>query len=141
MGNMIDIDMTILIQLVNFLITIVVLNYLLIKPVREQIAARSSLTAAYMADIEKFTADASEKISGYESALSEARAKAALTRDAIKAEGVATEQQLIEAAHSEASSYLQSSREETAREAKAAMDSLLKQVNTFATQAINKILG
>jgi F-type H+-transporting ATPase subunit b len=141
MGNMIDLDITLFIQLVNFLITVVVLNVLLIKPVREQIAARATLTSAYTADIEKFTAEASEKISGYEAALRESRAKAALAREAIKAEGLDQEKQLLEAAHSEAFTYLHSAREKTVKEAQAAMKSLRSQVNTFAAQAMNKILA
>lgn len=141
MGNMIMPDGTIFIQLVNFLITIVVLNYLLIKPVRNQIAARSALTASFTSDIEQFSSAAHEKISGYEAALAEARTKAALTREGIKAEGATREQELLKAAHAEASTYLQSSREATAKEAKAAMDSLLSQVDTFANKAMTKILG
>jgi len=141
MGNMIDVDYTVFIQLVNFLITIVVLNFILIKPVRQQISARNDLTAGYAADIEKFTAEASEKISGYEAALSEARAQASLSRDSIKSEGLAKEHELIQIAQNDAQAYLQSSREQTARDAKAAMGSLLSQVNDFANKAMKKILG
>ena len=141
MGNMIDLDITLFIQLVNFLITVVVLNFLLIKPVRDQIAARGSFTAAYTVDIEKFTTEASERISRYEAALSESRAKASLAREAIKAEGLAQEKRLLEAAHSEASTRLHASRETTAKEAKTAMKSLRSQVNAFAAQAMNKILA
>lgn len=141
MGNMIDLDPTLFIQLANFLITIVVLNFLLIKPVRDQISARKDLTAGYAADIENFTAEASQKLSTYEATLAEARAHAAVSRDAIKAEGLSKEQELLQAAHSEAQSFLLSSREQTAKDAKAAMSSLLSQVNDFAAKAMKKILG
>ena len=141
MDNMIELDHTILIQLVNFLITMVVLNYLLIKPVRNQIAARKELTHGYENEIEKFTAEASHKIADYERALSEARAQASLSREALKAEGAAEEQKLVQSAQSEAQAYLQTSREQVAKDAKTAMDSLLSQVNTFAEKAMSKILG
>ena len=72
MGNMIDLDVTIFVQLANFLITLVVLNYLLIKPVRDQIAARSALTSGYASDIERFTSQAEEKLSDSQTALQEA---------------------------------------------------------------------
>lgn len=141
MDNMIDLDPTLLVQLINFLITIVVLNFLLIKPVREHLAARNALTQGLAKDVASFTADADGKIKGYESALSEARSQASLTRDAVKAQGAAQEQELLNAAHAEAQRYLQSSREETARQAKAATDTLLSQVNAFAETAMKKILG
>lgn len=141
MGNMIDLDITLVVQLVNFLITIIVLNYLLIKPIREHLSARSALISSYTADIEHFTDEATQKISGYESALSDARAEAAREREAIKASAVAAEQETIKSAHAKAQAFLQSSRDETAKEAKAAMDALLSQVDGFAKQSMAKILG
>lgn len=141
MDNMIDLDVTIFIQLINFLITIVVLNFLLIQPVRKQLSARNALTSGYAADIEKFTSEASEKLSGYEAALADARAAAAQARDTIKAEGSAREMELVHKAQAEAQVFLQTSRDETAKDAQAAMNSLLSQVNDFAKTAMKKILG
>ena len=141
MGNMINLDSTLFIQMANFLITLVVLNFLLIRPVRQQIAARSALTSGYLSDIEKFNAEAAAKVSAYEGALTEARAKASLARDALKAEGQAQEQAMIQAAHSEAQAYLHSAKEQTAADAKAAMKTLLSQVNVYAAKAVDKILG
>lgn len=141
MGNMINIDITIVVQLVNFLIAVVALNYILIKPVREQIAARKDLTSGYASDIETFTADANQKLAGYESALAEARSQASSSREAIKAEGLARQQDVLEQAQNEAQAFLLSSREQTARDAKAATDALLSQVNVFADKAMKKILG
>jgi F-type H+-transporting ATPase subunit b len=141
MDNMISLDVTMFIQMVNFLITLVVLNYLLITPVREKIAERKALTSGYAGDIEKFTSAATEKLSKYEAALAEARTQAGQAREALKAQGAAREQEMLHAAHAEASAYLQSSREETAKETQAAMKTLLSQVNDLAAKAMSKILG
>lgn len=141
MDNMIDIDVTIVIQLINFLIAIVVLNFLLIKPVREHLASRQALTAGLAQEIDSFCAEASSKLGGYESAIAEARTQATQAREAVKAEGTAREQELLRAAQADAQSFLQSAREDTARQAKAASDTLLSQVNIFAEQAMKKILG
>jgi F-type H+-transporting ATPase subunit b len=141
MDNMIRLDWTLFIQMANFLITLVVLNYLLIKPVREQIAARKALTSGYAADIEAFSSNASEKLSGYETALAEARVQAGAARESIKAQGAAQEQKIIQAAHADAHSYLQSSRAETAKDVQAAMNTLLAQVNNLADKAASRILG
>jgi len=141
MDNMISLDVTMFIQMANFLITLVVLNYLLVKPVREQIAARKALTSGYAADIEAFSSKASEKLSGYEAALADARAQAGQARESIKAQGTAQEQEILQAAHADAHDYLQSSRAETAKEVQAAMKTLLAQVNDLAAKAASKILG
>ena len=141
MDNMISLDSTLFIQMANFLITLVVLNFLLIKPVRQQIAARSALTSGYLSDIEKFNAEAAAKVSAYEASLADARAKASLARDGLKAEGLAQEQSMLQSAHAEAQAYLQASKKQVAADAKAAMNTLLSQVNVYAAKAVDKILG
>ena len=80
MGNIIAVDETVFIQLANFLITVVVLNYLLIKPIRKQISIRREFALAQTSAIAAFSSDADAKIAAYESALSEARAAAAAAR-------------------------------------------------------------
>ena len=62
MGNIINLDSTFFFQLANFLITIVVLNILLIRPVRRQIAERADLTAGYLAQIERFNGEAEARL-------------------------------------------------------------------------------
>ena len=141
MGNMIDIDYTILIQLVNFLVTVVVLNFLLIKPIREQIANRRQFTLSQAAGIDAFTADANTKLTAYEAALSEARAAAIAAREGRKAEGHAKEQAIISAAQADAQKFLRAARDETDREAKTAMDTLRGQVNDFAAKAASRIFS
>jgi F0F1-type ATP synthase, subunit b len=141
MDNMINLDHTIFIQLVNFLITLVVLNFLLIRPVRNQIAERNTLVQTQSDHIADFTSQASEKLASYEKSLSEARSQASLARDALKAEGNVREHELLQAAQNEAQAYLQSSREEVAKDVKTAMNALQSQVNDFADKAIAKILG
>lgn len=141
MGNMIDLNFTLVIQLVNFLITLVVLNFILIRPVRDQIAARSALTSGYISDIEKFSSEASTKVSSYEAALADARSKASLARDALKSEGQAQEQAMLQVAHAETQAFLQSSKDKTAAEANAAKKALLSQVDDYAAKAVAKILG
>ena len=141
MDNMIDLDSTLLIQLVNFLVTLVVLNFLLIRPVREQISARGKLVEGYASDIEHFTAEADGRLKNYEAALAEARAQAGQAREALKQEGIAREQELVAAAHQDARVFLQNARADVAREAKAASDALLARVDEFAKKSLSKILG
>ena len=142
MGDMISIDKVILgIQLINFIITIVVLNYLLIRPVRSQIAARNSLIGGYAAQVEQFTTEASKKLSDYEAALAAARTEATAAREALKEEGQEREQALLAEAQADAQAFVQRERERTAADAKAAMGSLLAQVDVFAGKAVAKILG
>ncbi|MBG0777588.1 MAG: ATP synthase F0 subunit B [Desulfovibrionaceae bacterium] len=138
---MIDVDITLLIQLVNFLITLVVLNFLLVRPVREILRKRADRMAAMATDAEQFAASAEQKVKNYETALLEARQSAAAARDAMKAEGQAEEKRLLGEAGSDAAATLQKARDEVAGQVKAAMDELKGQVEALAAKAAAKVLG
>ena len=141
MGNLISFDNTFFIQLANFVVTLIVLNFLLVKPVRNQIAARKALTDGYAADVARFTQEAGAKLGGYEETLSAARVEASKSREAAKEEGRKREQEVLAKAQADTQAFLSASRAKTAQEMKAAGDALGSQVDAFASRAISKILG
>ena len=138
---MIDLDYSFLIQLVNFLITIFVLNTFLIRPIRTKIKERADFMAERMGEIEKFGDQAGGKLEAYEKALDEARKGATEVRLQCKAEAGAEETKLMEAANQQAASSLKAAREAIAAQAKDAMGKLTAEVNAFAKLAATKILG
>ena len=138
---MIDIDVTFFFQLVNFLITLVVLNFLLVKPIRGIIQKRKEHMDAVLVESENFATQAEDKLKNYEAALSEARTAGTEERMKMKDEGVAEEQAIVGAATAEAQEVLQNARKDVADQVKAAMDSLKGQVDTFADKAVGKVLG
>lgn len=138
---MINLDFTLLIQLVNFIVTLLVLNALLIRPIREIIKQRADKMSGLVGDTEGFLENANQKLSNYEAALSEARRGASAVREAKKEEGLTKEQELVTAASNEAQAILQASREQVAKDVKAAMDTLKGQVGALAEKATAKVLG
>ena len=85
---MLDLNITMLFQLANFLITLFVLNRLLIRPVRGIIAERKALMANLTGEAESFESKAQSRLDNYEAELTKARQKAAETfaaamRDAL----------------------------------------------------------
>ena len=84
---MIDIDRTFPIQLVNFLITIVGLNVLLIRPIRDKIKERNDLMAGQVGKIEGFNSSAEEKLKGYQTAIDAARQEGLEMRKQMRLEG------------------------------------------------------
>jgi F-type H+-transporting ATPase subunit b len=139
---MIDIHpIGILIQFVNFLITLIVLNLILFGPVREMIRKRKELMAGQMDSIEKFTADAAGKLKDYEEQLAAARKDGNEIRAQLRDEAVAEETKLLSAAGADAAETLKASRAEIDAQVKSAMDQLGKDVENFAAKATDKILG
>ncbi len=134
-------DKSILIQLVNFIITILVLNLLLFKPVRQVIKKRKDLMAEQMGSIEKFNEQAEVKVKDYEAALDTARREGVEVRSKFKDEGVSEETKILAAAGEEASGTLQGARAEIQQEMSAAMGKLKGEVDAYATKAAEKILG
>jgi F-type H+-transporting ATPase subunit b len=92
-------------------------------------------------DTEGFLDAANQKLSNYETALSEARRNASAVRDAQKEQGLAREQELVTAASEEAQAILQASRKQVAKDVQEAMETLKGQVGALAEKATAKVLG
>lgn len=136
-----DFNYTLLIQLANFLITLVVLNFLLIKPIREQIKQRKGLTDGFLNDISVFTSLAEEKLASYASELDKARQEAAATRDTQKNEGRSSEQAILQNAQQQAQQYLKESREKISAQVHAVEAELSGKIPAYAELVVSKILG
>jgi len=129
------------IQFVNFVVTLVVLDYLLIRPIRAIIKKRRDLASGMLSDATSFTTDAADKLENYEAAMAKAREEAVIVRDGRKDEGAAREAGMLESAHREAQEFLSSSRESTAAsiaETRAAME---KRVPDLAQMVVARLLG
>lgn len=138
---MIDFNSTFFIQFVNFLITLVVLNFLLIRPIREIIKKRNDHMEGMVEATEQFTGGAEEKLVNYKKALDEARVAGTERRNSLKEEGTAEEKGILAAANDEAASTLKAERQKVEAEVKAAMDSLKGQVEGLAGKVTEKVLG
>lgn len=138
---MIDLDYSFFVQLVNFLITIYVLNTFLIRPLRGQIKERADLMADRMGEIEKFGAQAEGKMKDYEAALEAARKSGMEVRAQFKVQAEGEEVKLVESANQQAASTLKAARETIAVQVKEAMAKLKGEVTNYAQRATKKILG
>ena len=72
------------VQLANFIIILVVLNAVLIKPVRGMLKLRAETIAAQTSEVDGFTGSAEAKIKNYQAALEQARREAASVRTACE---------------------------------------------------------
>lgn len=138
---MINIDITLLVQFINFVITLVVLNILLVRPIREIIKKRTGVMADLVSSTERFTQTADEKLKNYEAALDEARKAGTSERLRFKDEGQNQEKEIIAQASTKAQQQLSQARSEIDSQSKTAMDSLKSQVGSLADKAVAKILA
>ena len=138
---MIDLNATFFVQLVNFVLSLILLNVILSGPIRKILKKRAEFVASQMEGIESFTSSADAKLKDYELSLDAARAAATAGRMAMKAEGQAKEKDLLEAAGAEAASKLQAARAEISAQSAAAKKALEGKVSGLASKAVAKVLA
>ncbi|GFK95225.1 ATP synthase subunit b [Fundidesulfovibrio magnetotacticus] len=129
------------VQVVNFLVILVVLNAVLIAPIRRMLKLRAGTIAAQASEIDGFTANAESKIKNYQDALEAARVQASATRAGLREEGLSAEKGILEAAGKQAADELKAARTKISGESKAALETMLAGVTGMAEKAASKILG
>ena len=134
-------DGSLLIQIANFLFTIWVLNLLLYKPIRKILTQRKEKISGYELSIETSNKDASEKNEAFAVGIKEARAKGFKEKEALMQEAVEEEKSIIAEINQKAQAELIQVREKIKKDAGIARESLQKEVDNFANQICQKILG
>lgn len=137
---MVDLNITLAIQLVNFIIALVVLNYVLIRPIRNILQKRRDIVNGLISETEKQNSDAGTRIQKYEADLDAARSAAAEQRDAIKQQGLDAERGILADAQNEAQTFLQKTHREVELEVAEVMKSLRAQVDAMAGKVVAKVL-
>lgn len=134
-------DITTGVQAVTFVVGIVILNKLIIGPIREIISKRKALMDEQMDKIDGFNAKAATKVEDYEAQLTAARKEGAEIRNQMKDQGTAEEHKMMSVAGEEAGATIKAAQAEIKSQVAVAMGQLAKDVDAFAAAATDKILG
>jgi F-type H+-transporting ATPase subunit b len=137
----IDINASLFWQIANFLVLLLVLNYLLYKPIRGILRQRAEKVAQLSSDITSSQEGVKARQKEMEVELAEARADGAASRDEMKAEGHLKEREIIEAATKEMEAAVAKVREQITAEIGQAREQLKGQVQSFGVELAQKILG
>ncbi len=138
---MIDINSSLLIQLINFLVLIVALNIILYKPLRQNMREREQGIANAFTDAKT----AQERVQGmleqYNAALAEAKQKAAATYGAAYQQGLDAQREMIAAERVKTGEMLNKARAEIASAAASARADLRKEAERLSQDITAKLLG
>ena len=138
---MIELNLSFVIQLINFGILVLVLNVFLFKPIRKVLADRRQVIDSAREKTVSVDAEVQGKMAQYEARLHAAKAEAGAHRaDALKL-AQAEETAVIEKARTRASESLTSIRGRVAKEAAEARELLKKQAEILSGDICEKILG
>lgn len=138
---MLDINVTIFIQFINFVIAVFVLNILIIRPIREIIKKRNGIMDDLAGEADKFHSEAVSRLEAYEAQLAEARKQAGENRQEGKDEGLAELQAIVGNAQQNARKLLEENRKTIEGQAEAALSELRNGIDNFSTMLGNKLIN
>ena len=138
---MINIDITLLIQVVNFLVALAIINYLIIRPVRGVIARRRAQNDALRGDADALEGEAGLKMEGYTARIEKVRAEVSAMRRSMKESAEAAAQARVNEASDEARSIHRAAAERIREESVQARSELDGRVGEFVQVALKSMLG
>lgn len=132
---------TVVIQLINFLALVVILNVVLIKPIRKIVAQRKEKVSGLEGSIDKSNQDAEEKSEAFNAGVREARLKGTAEKEARIQEGAEEEKRILDEIGKKNQADLLEIREKIAGDVDKVRASLQEEVDAFAADIGQKVLG
>jgi F-type H+-transporting ATPase subunit b len=138
---MVNVDVSIFIQIINFLVLIWVLNLVLYKPIRNILIQRKEKMAALENGAETSLQEAKAREEAFEQGIKAARLKGLKERDSFLQEAGEEEKRIVGEINAKAQAELVSVREQIAKDAASVRAVLQEEVDGFAKAIGQKILG
>lgn len=138
---MLDIDITLLIQIVNFIVLMFVLNAVLYRPLRKIMEQRKEKVSGLEREIEGLIKNADQKLGDFKAKLGEANVQGNKEREALKSAGLAEEKQITSKSRDESEAEKAQVMSQIEQDASKAREELKGQVSGFASDITAKILG
>lgn len=138
---MIDIDISMVYQLINFLFLIWILNIILYKPIRKILRERQEKLGALEADIKGLTEEVEAKKQEMQVLVQAARSEGYSRKEELKSQGLTTESAIISEVSKKTESEIGKVKSEIASSIDQARQALKTQVAEFSRSLAEKILG
>ena len=138
---LIDIDLTVVVQFVLFLITLVITNKLMFQPYLALRARRTAGIDGARAEAEAMTAKADARLADYEKQLAVARERANEEGRKVRNEAAAHEREVTDKARAAAQTSIDEAQARMRSETEAARGQLMPQAHAIASQIAGRLLG
>ncbi len=138
---MVEINGTILIQIVNFLVLIYVLNIVLYKPIRSILRQRKERMQGLENSAQSTGLQAEERNQAYTDGLKEARLKGQKEKEVLMKAAKDEEQAIVAKINAKGQQELSAVKEKITKDTDAVRNALEKEVDAFASAISQKILG
>lgn len=138
---MVNVDVSLFIQIVNFLVLIWVLNLVLYKPIRKILIQRKAKVLALQQGAETSLEEARAREASFDQGIKAARARGLKEKDSFMQEAGAEEKRIIGEINAKAQAELATVREKISKDAEAVRAALQEEIEGFAKAIGQKILG
>jgi len=138
---MVSIDVSLILQIINFLFLIWILNIILYKPIRDALRQRNDTISGLERNIETLNTDSRGKDDAYASGIKEARAKGLKEKEILVQEAANEEDNIIQNINKRAQEDLVEVREKISKDVENVRESLQQELGSFADAIGAKILG
>ncbi len=138
---MVSVDGSLIIQIINFLVLMVVLNMVLYKPIRGILKQRKEKMAGLENRIGSCNQEADEHDRAFSEGIKNARAKGVLEKEVFLQAAAKEEKEIISKINKQAQAELAEVKVKVSREAEKVSKLLQKKINSFANDIGEKILG
>lgn len=138
---MIQLNFTLFIQLINFLVLLFILNAILYKPVREKLKERSEQMARDREKAHQLEQEVHDQESRHQEELAKARQTAAQEKTALIGEAKKEESAILDKARAEAAGIVDEMKATIQSESEEVRKSLKEDMTPLARSITEKILG
>ncbi len=138
---MIQVDGSVVIQIINFIFLIWALNFVLYKPIRSILLQRKEKVEGFEEGIDRFNCDAMERRDAYILGIKEAREKGLKEREVLVSAAAEEEKTIIGEINAKALADLVTVRGKILKDVEGVSDALQKEIDVFAKAISKKILG
>ena len=138
---MINLNWTIWLQFANFMVLLVILNFLLYRPLRALIAERRQKIEGGHRQAKELETRVNEKMAHYQERLQEAKHKGSQEKALIRDAALKEEAGILSAAHDKAASHLKTIKNQVSPEAVKAGRTQRPEAQELAAEIDGKVLG
>jgi F-type H+-transporting ATPase subunit b len=138
---MINVDQSLIFQIINFLLLLLLLNMLLYKPIRTILKQRAEKMSLLAKEAATAQAEMTQKDQDYQNKLLQARKEGFEQKNSFKLKGQEEEKKLLLEANQKIEAQLTQNRQKIAQEMEAARQKLSGEVASFSQEIAKKILG
>ncbi|MEJ2587242.1 MAG: ATP synthase F0 subunit B [Deltaproteobacteria bacterium] len=138
---MLDINGTLILQIANFLVLLLLMNVILYRPIRRMLSQRAEEMAGRESSIEALKEKAGRYQEDIEEGMVAARKEGYNKKEALKAEGLAEEKGFLQEASASVEQKMSAARKDMENKTAEVRKALEEQIADFSNELAEKILG